>query len=237
MYTSRHKVIMELVLSFTHAMTEAFPYLLALSPLIVGVVALVNSLLQKVVENPIVGPIVNTTLVVLETTKAVWKPVLSTVLTLVKPIVRVLVLIAKNAWLMALSLRDSFLSAVTWVKANGGDVTHVVGEFARSMYIIGKALGKGMYYLSKGLSLVIDSFEKSNAFFRGVLDNPSSFTWDTLQENAIPLLVSASFLALVVWCVVPAPPPRQEEDVKKTEKSGRMETRAARRRAFLSSTS
>ena len=228
---------MELVLSFTHAMTEAFPYLLALSPLIVGVVALVNSLLQKVVENPIVGPIVNTTLVVLETTKAVWKPVLSTVLTLVKPIVRVLVLIAKNAWLMALSLRDSFLSAVTWVKANGGDFTHVLGEFARSMYIIGKALGKGMYYLSKGLSLVIDSFEKSNAFFRGVLDNPSSFTWDTLQENAIPLLVSASFLALVVWCVVPAPPPRQEEDVKKTEKSGRMETRAARRRAFLSSTS
>lgn len=216
---------MELVLSFADTVTQAFPYALALSPLVVGVIALVNSLFKKLTEDPIVGPIVNTTLVVLESTKAVWKPMLSGALAIIKPIVRALVLLVKSARDLILSVKASVLSALVWVKTNGGEASYYASEFVKAMYRIVKTLGKGLYYLSKGLGICIASFEQTREFLGILFTNPSAITWNFFQENAFSLALTSSLVGLLVWTLLERRKARQEEKAWKSSIS--------RRRAFL----
>lgn len=206
-------------------LTETFPYLVALSPFFAGMIALVQGLFKKATEDPIVGPIVNTSLMVFETTKAVWKPVISTALAVIKPIVRALILLARTARDLMLSVKASLLSALVWVKTNSGEASYYASEFAKALYRIVKTLGKGLYYLSKGLGICIASFEQTRDFLGILFTNPSAMTWTLFQESAFSLALTTGLVGLVVWTMLERRKEKQEEKAWKSS--------IARRRAIL----
>ncbi len=209
-------------------------YVLALSPLGAMILTGLYKLYEAIMSQPIVASVVNTTLVVLESTKEVWMPVASTALAVIKQVGAALVVIAKYVRHLVLFVQSTVKGLVLWFKNNGVDVGVAAQNFGNSMFVITKAFGRLLFYIAQGLSALIGSFEEASAFLGQVYKNPETITWELFTANAYSLAVTLTIVSLLTWWLLkPARPQKAILIEPPTKPPPRMETRASRRRAML----
>ena len=180
-------------------------------------------------KDPLLGPILNTTLVALESTKDVWKPILAGALVLVKPIVRALVLLIREGFRFA-------LQAIRMLRAAGVDVSAALRQFAvtlsdfgSSVVIVARAVGKGLFYAFKGLSIVLSSVESVVTTVHRILFTSHKVTWEDLTMIAFPLGVVLGLLLITIW----RSRPTRVKDSFSESTVPRRSSRLARKRAML----
>ena len=179
-------------------------------------------------SNPIVQSIVNTTLVVLETTEVVWKPVVNTSLVLVKPIVSFALQVLKPLGPLAVILADNLVKAlvilgfmitnaviivsrtihsfVSFLQSAGLNVTSALQTFAHGTKEFASAISKIVYWAGYFLyevvysvSYLIDSCEQVGLFLYRIFFESHKVTWNDVYNISIPFFVVAALVSIVVW--------------------------------------
>lgn len=167
---------------------------------IVAVLAMVVQVFwSSLSKDPLLGPLLNTTLVALESTKGVWVPILNGALVLVKPIVRALLVVLREGIRYA-------VEAIRRLRAAGLDVSVALrqlaltlSEFGSSLLIVGRTLGKGLFYAFKGLSIVLSSVESVATTGYRILFSSHKVTWEDLTTIAFPLGVMVGLILVAIW--------------------------------------
>lgn len=215
---------MELVL-------QAFPFLLALSPIVANAMLLMKTFWDTLMKNQFVGAAVNTTLVSLEDTKEVWLPFASKGLMILRPVVKALVLLVRASLHLIIAGRNSLISTFSWLKANGMDMSVALKEFGNSIFVIARTVGKGLYYTSNAVGFMITSVEESIEF----VTNPSAMTWNGFVAKAGALSVTVALTGLLIWSLASRckekekPKPKQIESLPERK----LRSSVARKRALL----
>lgn len=182
-------------------------------------------------SSPLVQTVVNTTLVVLESTEMVWQPVVSTALIVLKPIIAFALAILKPFGPLALILADNVVRALVlfgfmtahlvvtvssaissfihFVESAGVNVTMGLTavatglkDFSYSLYTIVKGLSYVLLQFTSTLSLIIGSFEHMGSFLHRTLFQGHRVTWEELSELAVPFTVVSVILGIVAWRVM-----------------------------------
>ena len=173
---------------------------------------------------PVVQTLVNTTLVALEATEDVWKPVLNATAVVLRPLATVsltvlnsmgpyalvvldqvakgLVILGYATTLVLLDIARGIRKAFQMLQGTGISIQTAVGnalvalkDLATSMVTLTKAAG---YIASRVLytaSYVINSFEKVSTFLYNVVFEAHKVTWDDLYNVSIPFAVVGCILA------------------------------------------
>ena len=180
------------------------------------------------ISNPIVQTVVNTTLVVLENTEVVWKPLLNASLVVIKPMAAFALMVLKPFGPMALVLADNVVKGmvilgfmtvhavilvaqtvktfVNFVQSAGLNLTSAVQAFAEgtkdfavSLATVAKAFGKVLVSLIHMTSTIVSSFEQVGSFLYQFFFAPHSISWNDLVNIAIPFTVVVGIVGLVFW--------------------------------------
>ena len=195
-----------------------------------SIVALVAMVVQtfwsSLSKDPFLGPILNTTLVALESTKGVWMPILGGALALAKPFFKGLVLMIQSGIRLALQMVRMLRNAGMDVSVALRQFATTLSEFGSSVLVVGRTLGKGLFYAFKGLSLVLSSVESAVVTTHRVLFSSHQATWEDLVTIAIPLGVVLGLILITIWRSAPKRTPTKEA-------SPRRSSRLARKRAML----
>jgi hypothetical protein len=217
-------------------LTGAFSYALMTSSLGAMITETFYTFYQGLVGEPLIAPFVNTTVAVFQTATEVMKPVSTLALSILKQFTTALVLLTRYVAHLIILTQNTTKAFVSWFRANGLDVGVATQNFAHSLMVITKAFGTLLFYLAQGLSAVIMAFEESREFTSKVYSEPEALTWDFFKAHAYSLMLSTTVLTLFTWWLL-KPTRVQKAILVETEKPQRMETRASRKRAILSSTS
>jgi hypothetical protein len=167
--------------------------------------------------NPEFQAVVNTTLVLLQNTEVVWrpvltislvlaKPVLELALALLKPILHALILVApvvKNLALQAVNLTANIMSILHEfamdMQLSISNLVISLQSFGGAMFTITKAFSNILYYSIQSISYVVSSFESVGEFAYRVLFETRTVSWSDVESITAPFLVVASILGYVAW--------------------------------------
>jgi hypothetical protein len=221
-------------------LVEVTSYALVLSPLIALLGLGLKMVLTSLSKDPLVQAFLNTTLVALESTEIVWKPVVNGilvpaslyVLSGLKPIAKSLLRISVMAFQQTLSLLRTLRAAGLDLGVALRQMSASLIEFTSALGSIVKVIGKGVYYLVTGLGSALAAVEKSLTVVQQALFNPEAVSWEDLTSVLIPLGVMLTLLILTFWSTRPVRPARPGKGVK-TLSSPRRSNRIARRKAML----
>lgn len=207
-------------------------------------------------SNPYTQALVNTTLVLLESTKEVWKPVVDISLIILKPFgplavlildaaVRAMVIfgymtvttvrkVASYANSTVMLIRESGISVGTAIS----NAVENLKDVAVSLGTLSKALASLTVRLIKAASFVVNSFDHVSDFLYRSLFQTGTVTWEDIVDVAVPFVVVTCILGFFAWrfsrlFVSPVKPVEFEEPCKPI--TPRRSLRLARKRAFLSS--
>jgi hypothetical protein len=180
------------------------------------------------VSNPLVQTVVNTTLVVLQNTELVWKPVLNASLVIIKPIAAFALQVLKPFGPLALVLADNVVkgmvilgfmttrlvlstvrtihSFVTYMQSLGVNATHAIQSFVQGTTILAVSLvkiihwvGYVLFQLVHGVSFLLESCEQVGTFLHRVVFESHKVTWNDVYNISIPFVVVAAMMGLIVW--------------------------------------
>lgn len=167
--------------------------------------------------NPEFQTVINTTLVLLENTEVVWrpvltvslvlaKPVLELALILMKPILHALVLVApivKNLALQTMNLTANLLMTIRElgidIRSSVSNLALSLQSFGGAMFTITKAASNMLYYSVQSISYVVSSFESVGDFSYRLLFETRTVSWSDVESVVAPFLVVASILGYVAW--------------------------------------
>jgi hypothetical protein len=217
--------------------TGTFSYILALSPLGAMIVASLYKLYERLMEEPILAAVINTTVVAFEASKEVLKPIGSVALAVLQHVGTALVVVARYIKHLVLFVQNTTKALVAWFKANGADIGDVAKNFAHTTMVLTKALGTLLYYLAQGLNSIVTAFQESKEFLGNAYAHPETITWQYFQASIYSLTMSTAILALLTWWMFKSPRAVTAILVEPPMKPPRIQTRASRKRALLSSTS
>lgn len=229
--------------------------------MMLGVVG--TSLMKFYSSHPLIEAAVNTTLVFLENTKEVWKPVVDFSLVFLKPFgplvvlvldatVRAMVLFGYMTVVTVRKVASYANSTVMLLKQSGislgtamSNAVENVKDVVVSLGTLSKALASLTVKVVKGLSFVVNSFDHVSEFLYRSLFETSSVTWQDMVDVAVPFAVVTCIVGLLAWRFTRLFTPKRpvvefEEPCKPFEprRSARLieqSNRLARKRAMLSS--
>lgn len=179
-------------------------------------------------SNPIVQTVVNTTLVVLENTEVVWKPVVNASLVVLKPIAAFALMVLKPFGPLVLVLADNLVrgmvivgfmtahivlytvrmvhSFMIYMQSVGMNATYAVQSFVQGTTSLAVALAKIVnwigfivYEVVYGAGFLLDSCEQVGTFLRRMLFEGHKITWNDLYNISIPFVVVATMVGIVLW--------------------------------------
>jgi hypothetical protein len=203
----------------------------------------------------LVQTFVNTTLVVLQNTEVVWKPVVNASLVVLKPIVAFALDVLKPFGPLALSIANSLvksivilgittarivLSFVRYLQSAGINVTLAMQSFAQGTKDFAVSVGKIVQWLGffvhqavQGVSFFLESCEQVGQFLHRVLHETNTITWDDVYNISIPFFVVATVVGFFVWRATsgnPSSPYKKSDDACIMP---RRSSRIARKRAMM----
>lgn len=172
---------------------------------------------------PLVQSIVNTTLVVLETTEGVWRPVLNISALVVMPIVSTALVLLKPIGPLALVLGDSIVrglivigyvttlvlrevygyvrESIRMLQKNGVSLQLAVTnaftnlkDLTLSLGTIVRAAGYFVTRIVHAASFVVESFERVGSFTYNIIFEAHKVTWSDVTDVATPFLVVSCIL-------------------------------------------
>lgn len=179
--------------------------------------AIAASMMKLFYSNPITAALVNTTLVVLENTKVVWKPIVNVGLILVNPIAPLIVFTLDTAvkvmivfgYVTVLTVKKAATyinMTVMTIQQSGLGVGNAISnavvtvkDVVVSFGTIMKALGSITVNIIKATSFVIQSFEHVSDFLYRSVFETRTITWNDMVNVAVPAFVVASILTLIFW--------------------------------------
>jgi hypothetical protein len=180
------------------------------------------------VSNPLVQTVVNTTLVVLQNTELVWKPVLNASLVVIKPIIAFALMILKPFGPLALVLADNLVrgmvivgfitarlvlstvrtihSFITYMQSLGVNATVAIQSFVQGTTILAVSLAKivhwvgyVLYEVVYGVGFLLESWEQVGTFLHRVIFEGHKITWNDVYNMSIPFAVVAAMMGLIAW--------------------------------------
>lgn len=176
---------------------------------------------------PLVQSIVNTTLVVLETTEGVWRPVLNSTALILKPIVSTALVLLKPIGPFALVLGDSIVrglvvigyvttlvlrelygyvrDAIRILQKNGVSVQLALTnaftnlkDLTLSLGTVVRAAGYFATRLVHAASFVVESFERVGSFTYNIIFEAHKLTWSDVTDVALPFFVVTCILGYLM---------------------------------------
>lgn len=167
--------------------------------------------------NPEFQAVVNTTLVLLQNTEVVWRPVLTVSLVLAKPILELSLLllkpilhaliyvtpIVKNLALQGINVTANLLLTVREIGLDiRSSLSHAfqsIHSFSGAIFTITKAFSNVLYYSIQSMSYIVNSFESVGDFAYRLLFHTRTITWNDVYAISSPFVVVASILGYVAW--------------------------------------
>jgi hypothetical protein len=212
----------------------SFLELVAAVPLVMVLGPFLVSALQSILSNPLVSSAMNTISVVLNTTEIVWRPAWNASVILGKQILNGLTYLAPLVKAFLVSGANATLTLFRNAQAMGVSFTTAfpmvmlrIKELGEALLVIGRSLGLAMYYVTKGLALVLGSVEKVFLFGKQLLFEAHLMTADDVYNVMLPLAIVLATTALV-YSFRKTPQPSQLQTFQP-----RRSSRLARKRAFL----
>lgn len=222
----------------------------------------IGPLWQAWIASPIVQAAVNTTLVVLQSTEVVWKPLLNASLVVLRPIsnfalmvlkpfgplalvladnvVRGLVLVGFATAYLILTVVEKVASLIHFIQSAGLNVTTalqnaamVTKDFAFSLYTIVKGVTYVLLNIVFSVSFVIECFEELGKFLNRIVFHGHVVTREEMYSIALPFSVVISILGFVVWRAYKRCAKPSAPHKKCDDEPLRRSSRIARKRAML----
>lgn len=179
---------------------------------------------------PVIQTLVNTTLVALEATQDVWRPVLNATALVLKPIASMSLMLLKPLGPYALAVLDSAVKGMVvfgyvttlvvrdiligirklflWLQGTGISLqtalTNAAGtlkDLATSMVTLTKAAGYLVTRILYAASYVVNSFEKVNTFLYTLIFEAHKVTWEDIYNVSIPFVIVG---CIVAYCLLRA---------------------------------
>ena len=179
---------------------------------------LVSTAIMKIfASNPFAQALFNTTLVFLENTKVVWKPVVDFSLVVLKPFGPITTIVLDNTikgmvllgYMTVVTVRKVVSYANTTlilVKESGISVgtavTNAVTNIKDIVVSIGtltNALASLTVRMIKTASYIVNSFERVSDFFYRSIFERQSVSWEQMVDLVLPFLVVVSIVSLLAW--------------------------------------
>lgn len=223
-----------------------------------------TALMKMYSSHPLLEAVANTTLVFLENTKEVWKPVVDFSLVFLKPFAPLVILVldvAVKAMVVFGFMTVNAVRKVTsyanytlaLIKESGMSVGTAINNAVEnvkdvivSLGSLSKALASLTVRLIKTASFIVNSFDQVSDFLYRFLYETSTVTWQDMVDVALPFFVVSCILGLVVWrfsrlfVTAKAPVVDCEEPCKpftprRSQRLLEQSNRLARKRAMMSS--
>jgi hypothetical protein len=193
-------------------------------------------------------PIVNTTLVFFEKNKDVFIPIsdlgkqlafamYSTAIAILKPAVKALVVILRIVKPYILFAANITRITIHRVQQTGMSFTAAIQsmseklwDFGSSLAVVVKGFAYMVAYLTKGLSMVFNSFEHVSSLGYRILFHTNQVTWNEVSSAFIPLVVVTAVLASLYWMKRDKATPVAQQATGVPRRSSRL----ARKRALFS---
>lgn len=199
----------------------AIPFMMVIVPVIVSVI-------QTLMADPVVRAFVNTTLVALETTKAVWQPITSAAVAVIRQVYRFMVAITPTLVNVTMEIVRKAQSLGLSLSTALNALMERLGEVGSALIVLARAISKVTLVVLNSLSLVVTSVEQVFEFSKRVIFSPSMVTWEDLTSIAIPMTVCLGILTLLYYRY------RSNTNPKPCEKPvPRRSSRLARKRAMM----
>jgi hypothetical protein len=213
----------------------SFLELVAAVPLVMVLGPLFLSALQNILSNPLVASAINTISLVLNTTEIVWRPVWNASLMVSKQILSGYLVLAPILKSLILSGVNTTLTLVRTAQAMGVSFTTAfpivmirIKEVGEAFLVIGRSLGLAVYYVTKGVALLLGSVETLFLFGKQLLFEAHLMTADDFYNVMLPFAIVLSTIATLYW-IRKTPQPVQTRGAFQPRRSSRL----ARKRAFL----
>lgn len=175
------------------------------------------NLLQPYFNSWMANPLVNASLIFFEKNKEVFIPLaaagkqliqltVNASLVLLQPVLKLLIAVARAVRPLVLLAFDAIQSLIQLSSSLGVSLGTTVQamssqllELGRSTTVVVKALTYALYYVMRGLSFLINSFDQVFVFSHRALFQTNQITLQELYSVAIPFAVVATVLALLFW--------------------------------------
>jgi hypothetical protein len=169
--------------------------------------------------------------------KELVKATFKTALVLLVPMSKALLLVFRTMWPLVVFVWNSTRVAFERVRSMGMSFSTALAtlaenakEIGRATWTLTKSLGSVLYYVSMGVSYIVNSVEDVGNFLSRALFQPQSLTWQDVSDIAMPFLVVSTLFALLIRSNWKATEPKVPET-----KPLRRSERIARKRSFLMS--
>lgn len=236
---------------------------LMLSVNTISAIVIFSAIMKMLTSNPVTQALLNTTLVFLENTKEVWKPVVDVAAFVTKPLAPLVLLVldtavkamvvfgymtvttvrkvASYANMTLIFIKESGMSVGTAITNAVDNVKDVVV----SLGTLSKALASLTVRMIKAASYVVNSFEQVSDFFYRSLFETSSVTYQDMVDVALPFVLVSCIMGLLAWrfsrlfVSTSKPNPIILEEPCKPRRSARLAeqlSRLNRKRAMMSCT-
>lgn len=208
---------------------------LASIPLVMMLVSVFKPITLAVMTNPLTRAVLNTTLVVLESTELVWRPVLNMALMIIKPIYKTLVALLPQIKTVLVTTVNVTMTLVKNIQAMGMSVSQAIssalenmGEFGDALVIVARTFTKAVFYTVRMLSSILGAFEDVFNFGKKALFDPTRLTLNDLYNVMLPFVVVSCCIGLALWMK------RSPVETKRIPPyQPRRSSRIARKRAML----
>jgi hypothetical protein len=179
---------------------------LASIPLVMMFVSVFKPIAQSIITNPLTRAVLNTTLVVLESTEVVWRPLLNLTLMVIKPIYKTLVALLPQIKAVIVSTVNMTIALVKNMQAMGLSISQAVsatlermGEFGDALVILARTFTKAVFYTVRMLSSILGAFEEVFNFGKKAFFDPAHITMNDLYNVMLPFIVVSCCIGLVLW--------------------------------------
>ena len=208
---------------------------LASIPLVMVLVSIAKPFIESLLANPIARAAFNTTLVVLESTKLVWRPALNLAVMLIKNIYKALVLVMPQIKAMILNIMNTTAIIVQKIQAMGLSISQAVtttldrmGEFGDAIIVVARGITKALFYAVRLLGSLVGAFESVFGFAKKMIFEPSNLTFNDMYNVLLPFFIVTCCIAFLLW-IKRAPASPKYVPVYEPRRSSRI----ARKRAIL----
>jgi hypothetical protein len=169
--------------------------------------------------------------------KELMKATFKAALVLLVPISKALLVVLRTVWPLVVFVWNSTRVAFGKMQSMGLSVSAALAtlaenakEIGRATWTLTKSLGSLLYYVSMGVSYIVNSVEDVGNFLSRAFFQPQSLTWQDASDIAMPFLVVSTLFALLIRFNWKATEPKAPE-----AKPLRRSERIARKRSFLMS--
>jgi len=170
--------------------------------------------------------------------KELLKATFKTAMVLLVPIGKALILVFRTLKPLVVFVWNSTRTAFATMRGVGMSVSMALSSMAENLKDIGRAtwtltksLGSLLYYVSMGVSYIVNSVEDVGNFFYRALFQPHSLSWQDVYDIAMPFVVVATLFTLLVLRYKGKTNTTTRQETKPLRRSERI----ARKRSFLMS--